>query len=148
MGCVLRAWGKDFNVDKFLVSSSLEPLTVWHIRDPRSPISNPSGRQHSNSGMNVSVSERAFSDLLGQIEDAMQFVRRNREELRRLNKTEGVEGICLDFPVEDRAVAVQRDTFPPELLAAIGDLGIQLAVSRYPSPDKTQQSAEPAHIPS
>ncbi len=88
--------------------------------------------------MNISVSGREFSDLGGQIEDAIQFLAENGKELRRLRDFSGVEGIELDFPVEDRDVVFQRDTFPNKLLALMADIGIGLTVSRYPAPDIRQ----------
>jgi len=134
MGCVLRASGKDFNVDAFLRGSQLEPLTVWHVGEPRAPVSNPIGRQHQDSGMNVSVSLLNFSDLPGQIRDARSFLQDNRSEILRLKEFPGVESIQLDFPIEDRDVALQSDVFKHELIALLGDLGIDLVVSRYPAP--------------
>lgn len=137
MSCVLRASGKDFEVDDFLKGSSLKALVVVHRGDARVPGST-SGSSHECSGMNISVSTREFSDLSGQIEDAIQFLSENRQELRRLRDFSGVEGIALDFPIEDRDVVFQRDTFPNKLLVLMGDLGVGLTVSRYPAPDSKQ----------
>jgi hypothetical protein len=133
MGCVLRVWGKNFDVDAFWSGSSLDPLTVWHTGEPQAPTSNPKGRQHQDSGMNVSVSVREFSDLAGQVNDAISFLRAHHKELLRLRNFPCSEGTTLDFPVEDREVACQRDTFPSELLALMGGLKITLAISRYPN---------------
>jgi hypothetical protein len=134
MGCVLRVWGKNFDVDAFLKVSSFEPLTVWHTGESRPSPSNLAGRRHQHSGMHISVSVREFSDLTGQIEDAVSFLETYGEELLRLRGFPGNEGTVLDFPVEDRDVAVQTDTFPPELLVLLGNLSIMLAISRYPIP--------------
>jgi len=84
--------------------------------------------------MNVSVSEREFSDLAGQIKDAIQFLAENAQELTRLRDYAGLEGLEVDFPVEDRDVAAQTDAFPAELMSLLGKLRIGLAVSRYPPP--------------
>lgn len=135
MSCVLRASGADFQVDDFLRESSLKALVVVHRGDARPPKSNSTAKKHESSGFNVSVSTREFSDLSGQIEDAIQFLAKNSKELRRLRDFSGVERIELDFPVEDRAVVFQRDTFPNNLLVLMGHLGLGLAVSRYPTPD-------------
>jgi hypothetical protein len=116
--------------------STLEPLVVYHRGEPRAPASNPIGPMHRNSGLNVSVSKHEFSDLVGQIEDAIKFLICNAQEMRRLRDFPGLEGMELDFPVEDRDVAVQRDRFPPELMALLGELRIGLAVSHYPPPDR------------
>lgn len=134
MGCVLRVWGKAFDVDAFLKESSFRPLTIWHIGESQLPASNPAGRRQQHSGMHISVSEREFSDLSGQIRDAVSFLQTYHGELLRLKDFPGNEGAALDFPVEDRDVAVQCDSFPPELLVLLGNLRIMLAISRYPTP--------------
>jgi hypothetical protein len=132
MGCVLRVSGKRFDVDAFLSQSQLEPLTVWHHGEPRAPSSSPTGLQNASSGMNVSVSTRVFSDLQGQINDSIGFLRTHSEELLRLKVFPGCESIEIDFPLEDRDVAVQTDILPPDLLSLLGSLGMTLAISRYP----------------
>ncbi len=133
MGCVLRVWGRDFDVDEFLNRSSLEPLTIWHAGESQSPISVPAAHPQLHSGMHVSVSIREFSDLSGQIKDAESFLRTHNEELLRLRDFSGIESSALDFPVESRDVAVQTDTFPPSLLGLMGQLKITLAISHYPT---------------
>src|SRR5579864_2431894 len=102
MSCVLRASGADFQVDDFLRESSLKALVVVHRGEARAPKSGFAGARHESSGMNIGVSTREFSDLSGQIEDAIQFLSKNNKELRRLHDLSGVESIELDFPVEDR----------------------------------------------
>jgi hypothetical protein len=68
----------------------------------------------------------------------MRFLWAHHKELSRLRDFPGNEGAMLDFPVEDRDVAVQTDMFPPELLAMMADLKIALTISRYPrSPKKS-----------
>jgi hypothetical protein len=83
--------------------------------------------------MKVSVSTREISDLSGQVEDAVGFLRENEQELRRLRNFPGLERMDLDFPVEDRDVVFQRDAFPYPLLSLLGGLHIGLIVSRYPA---------------
>lgn len=90
-------------------------------------------RRNEHSGMNVSVSTREFSDLKGQIEDAVRFLSDYEEEIRRLRDFSGLERMDLDFPVEDRDTVLQSDAFPPRLLSLMGDLRIALVVSRYPA---------------
>lgn len=133
MSCVLRATGTDFDVDAFLEKSELKPLIVHHRGQPRFAVPNTACRPEERSGMNLSVSTRAFSDLIGQIEDAIQFLSTNHDELRRLREFHGVEQMLLDFPLEDRDAMVQRDTFPARLLLLLGTLKIDLAISRYPA---------------
>ncbi len=85
------------------------------------------------SGFNVSVSEREFTDLTGQIEDAMRFLTVHSEELKRLRDLPGSERLVLDFPVADKDVMIQSDSFPVDLISLMAQLKIELVVSRYPS---------------
>lgn len=137
MSCVLRASGTEFDVDAFLRNSDLRPLIVHRRGTPRFASTSPTNCPEARSGMNLSVSTREFSDLTGQIEDAIAFLSNNDKELRRLRGFPGVEGLLLDFPVEDRDVAAQCDTFPAQLLLILGNLNIDLAISRYPAPEGT-----------
>jgi hypothetical protein len=88
--------------------------------------------------MNVSVSTCEFSDLRGQIDDAIQFLSDNDQELQRLRDFPGLEEMELDFPIEERDVAVQCDAFPAQVLSLLGGLRIGLIVSRYPTSDDPQ----------
>jgi hypothetical protein len=133
MSCVLRASGTRFDVDSFLRDSCLDALTVVHRGEVQFPKLATLQRITECSGMNISVSTREFSDLNGQIADAVEFLSRNDQELRRLRDFPGVEGIDLDFPVEARDVVFQSDAFPPHLLSLLGDLRIGLVISRYPA---------------
>jgi hypothetical protein len=73
-----------------------------------------------------------FSKPQDQIADAVQFVEQNRNELARLVGFPGVEYVSVDFGIEERDVAVQREKFPPNLLATFGGLGICLEFTLYP----------------
>ena len=130
MSCVLRASGADFDVDTFLNGSSLDALTVFR----RGELQFTGSKIVSQySGMNISVSTREFSDLKGQIEDAVRFLSKHEEELRRLRDSQGLERMDLDFGIEERRAIFQSDSFPPDLLSLLGDSGIGLVVSRYPA---------------
>ena len=133
MSCVLRASGANFDVDSFLKDSSLQPLAVFRrgeVHFPNSVVAQPTSKY---SGMNISVSTREFSDLKGQIEDAVGFLSENGEELKRLRDSPGLERMDLDFPIEVRDVVFQSDAFPPPLLSLLGGLRIGLIISRYPA---------------
>jgi hypothetical protein len=133
MSCVLRASGTNFDVEEFLKTSSLDAVAVFHSGEAELSASVTSQRRTGQSGVNVSVSTREFSDLRGQIDDAVDFLRDNDQELKRLRDFPGLERMDLDFPVEDRDVVFQSDAFPPDLLSLLGALRIGLVVSRHPA---------------
>lgn len=140
MSCVIRAYGKDFDVDAFVKDSALQRLIVVRGGEARDQsLRNPKPRQNEHSGMNISVSNREFSDINGQIEDAIRFLVENRQELQRLRSFAGLDTLTMDFPIEERDAAFQSDAFPARLLLLLSGLDIGLAVSRYPKA-KTSQS--------
>jgi hypothetical protein len=128
---VLRAEGEDFDAAEFLRASKLPGLKVFTRGDPVFPHSQPEGRCHVRSGVNVSVSEADFDDLANQEEDAIKFLAENADEIRRLCSYLGVQEIVLDFGIWRREAFAQFDRFPVELVQIAGDLGLALELSVY-----------------
>jgi hypothetical protein len=131
MPCVLRVSGKDFASKAYARRTGLPVVATYERGEARAPKTQPDGKKHTTSGVNVHVSNGDFNDLKRQVRDAVRFLSRHRGALRRLKRIPGVEDLTLDFGVADRDVAAQFDYFPPELIAAAGSLGIGIEVSRY-----------------
>ena len=127
MSCVLRAFGDKFKPVSFFEDSTLEPDSIYEKRDPRQ--SDESGRTFS--GFNLTVSDATIDELEIQILQAMSFLDEYEEELRRLGRFPGVEGVSLDFGIRWREVAAQTDTFPSDLLWRAGALDISLEITHY-----------------
>jgi hypothetical protein len=133
--CVLRAGGPNFEVDAFLVTSSLEAIRVRRKGEPRFA-SKPDGPRSERSSFNAGVSSKDWNDLPGQIDDAKAFLADYESELQRLRSFPGVDGVEIDFPMNLRIgtneIAVQSDRFPADLLLAAGRLGIDIVMTIYP----------------
>lgn len=129
MSCVLRAGGTNFDVAVFLRDSSLSPHRVFRKGEAKS-LSMPQ-KINPKSGFTVDASDAEFCDLARQIEDATLFLETHFDELQRLAAFPGVEVTELDFAIESRDVAVQKDRFTPQLLLLCGQLEVVLVVSRY-----------------
>jgi len=129
MGCVLKAYGADFQVDRFLEASELTPCVVRRRGEPFFTGGNPQGKVSDVSRVHIVVSEADFDNLPDQIQDTISFLEQHRGELARLCKFPDVEGVFLDFGIDRRDVAVQYDDFPAELLYLAGSLGISIRVS-------------------
>ena len=90
-------------------------------------------------GINLKVSARGFEDFRGQLRDAVRFLRRHRDAIRRVLGTPGVRSAVLDFGVEDLIdggrgpAAAMCFTFPKNLTALAGEAGLSLELSIYPS---------------
>jgi hypothetical protein len=130
---MLRASGDGFDVDAFLVDCALPVCAVWRRGEPVFPETQPDGRRHERSGVHVEVSDADIGEFSLQAEEAADFIQAEFEHVRRLCGWPGVESVTLDFGIERRDVAVQRDMLPPELVRLAGLLGLGIAMSQYPT---------------
>ena len=135
MPCVLRAFGANFDVNKFLAESSLQPITVSHRGEKQSSKS----RAVPTSGFHSDVSGADFANLQRQITDAVHFVEQNHGELARLVDFPGVQNVSVDFGIEERDVAAQCERFPPNLLRILGSLGMWLDFTLYPRQESVER---------
>jgi hypothetical protein len=126
-GCVLRAWGDDFQPESFLNGSPLEPCNVFTKGARKSE-----GCAWETSGLTVVVSE-ATDDFAQQILDALAFLNSNASELRRLQTNVGLDGLSLDFGVNRKNGFLQSHLFPPELISLAAECSMALEVSIYGS---------------
>lgn len=147
--CVLRVYSETDSFAEFLKDSALRPYDVWEKGDMsvrREP--------HEYYGFKCAVSDREWTDLDGQVEDALAFLRRYEVELRKLRETHTIcDEMQLDFPYECRlgkqGIAIQGNYLPAEFLLLAGQLGIGVALSHYPGKDEddgegseTEQASE------
>ncbi len=138
MGCILRLAGVKLDVDGLLRNSPLTPYRVDRKGQPRALRSRP---PHADSGVHFSVSDRDFTDLRGQIVDAISYLETNQAAIRQLREFPGVESAGLDFGIARRDVAAQFDSFPSKLLRLAGNLGLDLDLSQYPVGESLESEA-------
>jgi hypothetical protein len=131
--CVLRAYGAEFDPDEFLEGSELTPAFVFRRGELQIP-ELEEGPQHEMSGIHFTVSEASWQTLVGQVEDAEQYLKTHTSDLLRLVAFRGVEQVSLDFPLDLRlsqTTWMQSDRFPARLAKLAGDIGIDLEFSIY-----------------
>lgn len=143
MAAVLRAGGVEFDVDRFCAESSLTPEAIRRRGDPVFPGSQPQGRRHEQSFVNVVVSDGGFRDLPRQASEATEFLLAHRAEVSRLVGFPGVEGVELDFGIARRDVVVQSDSFPTALVRVAGELGLSIGLTQYPVEAGGGEDAKP-----
>jgi hypothetical protein len=140
--CVLHVKSESVSLAEFLRETML-PVYQSHekgdirARGKREP--------YGDYGFSCNVSEREWTDLAGQIEDAHQFLRQYENELRTLISSHAIDDIRMDFPYScrlDERISMQCDYFPPEFLYLAGNLGIGIELSHYPPTEDTD--SEPA----
>ena len=133
MPAVLRASGRDFDVDAFVADSTWEIERVFRRGEPRLPKTRPGGRRHEASGLNVVVSEADLHQFEAQLTDAVEFLTRSAAEVRRLAAFPGVTSVVVDFGIAWRDGAAESNRFPAELVRLAGTFGIALELSHYPA---------------
>jgi hypothetical protein len=143
MSCILRAYGRRFDVERYLVRSRFRPIAVHRRGAPVFPASQPKGRKYERSGCSIEVSRRDFHDFAGQLRDAVRFLRANAAAVRALRRFPGVESAILDFGVAWRDVAAHGDVLPEDLIELAGRCHLSLKLSHYPV--KTSGRALPRH---
>ena len=120
VSCVFRAYGPNFDVDRFLIKSTLSPCAVWHKGEPRFGAGGPT-REHS--GLNADVSDAGWDDLDRQIKDS---------DIRRLSLNPKVTFAFFDFGVRRRQdLPMQGAYFPAALIRSAGAMRVDLKVVKF-----------------
>ena len=125
-GCVLRASGDHFDPQRFLNDSAFVPCNVFRKGERKAQ-----NRSWTSSGFTVVVSEASGDNLAQQVQDAIGFLGTHKEEVARLMRFDGLDGVDLDFGVNRKNGFLQSSRLPPELLTLAGALGVGVEVSIY-----------------
>lgn len=141
MTCILRAGGKNFDVDSFVAESSLAIDSLWRKGEKRFPKSTTNESINESSGIRIVASEADFSDLPQQIADVILFLRQNQQDVKALASFAGIEGAVLDFGAEIYPPGWASFSFPPELLSLTGAAGVTLCLSVYPTDNEAKTDA-------
>lgn len=138
MSCLFRATGLNFNVDDFLSHSCLVPDSIWCKGELRT-----GDKVHQTSGFSLVASEVGFDNLPKQVQDAIIFLKRNEQQIHKLQLFSGEVEMYLDFAIENRNAAAQYDQFPADLLRLAGNLKIGIEISLYSLQDRSLCEKEP-----
>ncbi len=135
-GCqysVLSARGRDIDVDRFLLQSSLEAETVWRRDDPPLLRGTKRRRKPRLSGFSLFIADvdRRSSWHMKRVEE---FLIKHSRELRRLRRAPGMTGFQIEFVSYRRTEGIQWDTIPASLLCLIAALGMDIEWSVWPAP--------------
>jgi len=133
MSCVLRAGGKEFDVDEFIKGTTLLPCAVFR----KGELIGSKNLKCSGSGLNIEISTASFDNFEKQIKDAVKFLEKNKREITKLVNAEGLDGPPeLDFAVNKSDAFTLSYCFPADLVALAGSMGLGIRISQYPINDK------------
>ena len=110
MAALLRAGGREFDVEAFLGGCTLPVSQVHRRGEPVFPASRPGGPRNEASHVNIEVSDAGFGEFDRQVTDAIAFLAVESEQVRRLCGWPGVEGVTLDFGIAWRDVIRKATT--------------------------------------
>ena len=129
--CVLHVTSKTSAFSSFLKEV---PLPFYQSHEKGQIKSARSEAVHEDFGFSCVVSQREWTDLPGQVEDAIRFLSGYGGELRFLLANHEIHDMRLDFPVASRLSATvlgQFDYVPPELVRLCAVYGIGIEFSHY-----------------
>lgn len=129
--CVLHIHSNRDSFAGFLATTGLPVYQSHEKGDVKLKLK---GTTHDDYGFSCEVSQRAWTDTFGQIEDAVRFLETHSAELRSLTSRYQVDDIRLDFPFESRLskqVFAQFDYLSPRLVRACAEYGIGIEISHY-----------------
>lgn len=130
MGCVLRVYGDDLEMEAQLPYIELIPVVTWKKGQERLV----KGRIHLDSGANFVVSDADPENFSAQLADAEQYLIRHHVDILRLASSAGVTDALLDFAVATKpGFATQTSHFPVAFMERMSQLKLALAVSHYPT---------------
>jgi hypothetical protein len=148
VSCVLRVYGRHFDVEAYLRRSPFEPVKVYKRGARERPGSPTIRRRHSTSGCNILVSGRTRTDYGGQLRETIRFLKAAMPAIKRMRRFPGVDGAVLDFGSEMNPEAVfHYREFPEELVGLAARGGLALELSLYPDrlPASVTRKAKRAH---
>jgi hypothetical protein len=131
--CVLHVTSETSSFSEFLRATS---LPVYRSHEKGEVSSHGRRVAAQDYGFSCTVSEAAWTNLSGQIEDAHNFLNNHLDELRALTNSHPITDIRFDFPYEcrlDSEFFTQCDFLPAAFLRLSGELGIGIELSHYPN---------------
>jgi hypothetical protein len=140
--CVLHVTSESVSFSAYVARSA---LPVYRSHEKGDTLGRGKRKPYQDYGFSCVVSEREWTDLSGQIEDAATFLRQYEIELQKLIATHPVDDIRLDFPYScrlDERIFAQFDYLPPEFLKMAGSLGIGIELSHYPASEADGDSEQ------
>jgi len=138
MSCILRASGKEFDVDLYTKGRDIEFTQIYRKGEPCLPRTKPDGPKNQFSGIGIEVSGADFNQMKLQLEHAQDFLAKNSELITELASFHGVENVVLDFGIETKEPFFSSYTFPAQLALQAAKLGISLCISTYPSEENAE----------
>lgn len=141
MTCILRINGKTLDIQALLDTLEIEPYQWWKKGDLLSNDGLRTGT-FKYSGAKFDVSEADMDKFDLQLEDAIFFLTKNKADISKIVTFTGVEDVILDFAIAIGDTFTHTDKLSPNFLGIVGNLGISVTLSHYPTCDDEDDDSE------
>jgi len=131
MSCVLRITGADFDVDAFIDKIG---MPVYAKTYKGEPIYKSSSKVATMSSTRIIVSEADFDDPEQQIDEAVKFLVKHKDNLKFIATTKEIEFATIDFGINsnlDDDHLIQSIYFTQPLIKVCAELKITIELSIY-----------------
>jgi hypothetical protein len=132
MSCYLSIGGEEFDAISFSNATKLENAIIRLKGELINPLRGP----HPISSVGVNISKADYTDLPGQIQDTISYLKNHREQLSIIKKSSGISFANLNFGVtfnikEFNKKQIKSFFWPGELVELAGNLGISIELTLY-----------------
>ncbi|MBA6316962.1 hypothetical protein [Cellulophaga baltica] len=145
MSCILIVEGSEFDVNRFLKETELNPYEK-HLKGEKRPfkkLNKP--MNYETSGCRFDLSKADFNDFETQRNDVINFLNHNYQKLERLTEfgLDKKEIAVIGFGIENQMTDFwcQTEYLQPELLKLTGNLNIGIEITLY-HPEKEENKTE------
>ena len=129
--CFLKIFS---STTSFKQVSALKDLPVYSLHDKGEIRKKRTGEVYKQNRVSLNVSEAEWDCFPQQVSDAVDFLTRFDDPLRKLlNSSDDIDAF-LDFPIWSRLsseIVNQNDHLPKELIKLCGSLGIGIEMALY-----------------
>jgi hypothetical protein len=147
MDIILEMIGCDFDVENALRDSSFrECADSWRLGEMFGAGLN---RTFQHSGFSVCFGRDDGCELEVQVADALEFLQKESNEIRRLRALPGIEKARLRFgEIWTEGIVGRSSRLPSQLLLACGQLGLDIVLSQYLGTDDYRKAPNQSQEPS
>jgi hypothetical protein len=131
MSCTLTVLGASLDIDEFVENAGIEGFTKKYKGDLISPSRN---KRLEYSFASIYTSRADFDDLDLQIKETEDFLVKNKNNLKCIATTRGIDFATIDFGANSDLAhenKAQSFFFPPSLLLICAELKLALELSVY-----------------
>jgi len=129
--CILKVYSDNESFESF---SKITDIPIYSFYNKGERKNEKTDDIHTDFRISFDVSEKEWDDIEGQIDDAILFLNKYKEQIKDLLTRHSISNVYLDFALWSRLydnVVNQNDYLPRELVKIAGELNIGIEMGIY-----------------